>query len=167
MGPVMRAAGNQIELVPMTFAFPPARPGGAPVFNFRTEGRHFAKSNRCLIPASAFFEFTAKSTRRPSTDRPQGLTDHGNRRPVERGAGQPSADVHDVDNGARTRRRPVPQSASRGGPARRLVCLDLLDQGGGGTAATSSRGIARRCDCAGRKQPRRQGTLKRPMLLPR
>jgi putative SOS response-associated peptidase YedK len=27
-GPVMRAAGNQIELVPMTFAFSPARPGG-------------------------------------------------------------------------------------------------------------------------------------------
>ena len=59
-GPVMRATGNQIELVPMTFAFPPARPGGAPVFNFRSEGRHFANSNRCLIPASAFFEFTGK-----------------------------------------------------------------------------------------------------------
>lgn len=59
-GPVMRTAGNQIELVPMTFAFPPARPGGAPVFNFRSEGRHFANSNRCLIPASAFFEFTGK-----------------------------------------------------------------------------------------------------------
>jgi hypothetical protein len=44
----------------MTFAFPPARPGGAPVFNFRSEGRHFANSNRCLIPASAFFEFTGK-----------------------------------------------------------------------------------------------------------
>jgi putative SOS response-associated peptidase YedK len=30
------------------------------VFNFRSEGRHFDKSNRCLIPASAFFEFTGK-----------------------------------------------------------------------------------------------------------
>jgi putative SOS response-associated peptidase YedK len=60
IGPVMRAAGNEIELVPMTFSFPPGRPGGAPVFNFRSEGRHFAKSNRCLIPASAFFEFTGK-----------------------------------------------------------------------------------------------------------
>jgi putative SOS response-associated peptidase YedK len=58
--PVMRATGNQIELVPMTFAFPPARPGGAPVFNFRSGARHFANSNRCLIPASAFFEFTGK-----------------------------------------------------------------------------------------------------------
>jgi hypothetical protein len=59
-GPVMRAAGNAIELVPMTFSFPRGRPGGAPVFNFRSEGRHFADSNRCLIPASAFFEFTGK-----------------------------------------------------------------------------------------------------------
>jgi putative SOS response-associated peptidase YedK len=60
IGPVMRATGNGIELVPMTFSFPPRRQGGAPVFNFRSEGRHFAKSNRCLIPASAFFEFTGK-----------------------------------------------------------------------------------------------------------
>jgi putative SOS response-associated peptidase YedK len=44
----------------MTFSFPPGRPGGAPVFNFRSEGRHFANSNRCLMPASAFFEFTGK-----------------------------------------------------------------------------------------------------------
>jgi putative SOS response-associated peptidase YedK len=35
------------------------RPGGAPV-NFRSEGRHFSSSNRCIIPASAFFEFTGK-----------------------------------------------------------------------------------------------------------
>lgn len=59
-GPVMRAAdGNVVELVPMTFGFPPpeGRKGG-PVFNFRSEGRSFAESRRCLIPASAFFEFT-------------------------------------------------------------------------------------------------------------
>ena len=58
VGPVMRASGNVIELVPMTFGFPPARPKGSPVFNFRSEGRSFAKSLRCLIPATAFFEFT-------------------------------------------------------------------------------------------------------------
>jgi putative SOS response-associated peptidase YedK len=58
-GPVMRPAGNVIELVPMNFSFPPAGRGG-PVFNFKSEGRHFDKSNRCLIPASAFFEFTGK-----------------------------------------------------------------------------------------------------------
>jgi hypothetical protein len=56
----MHAVGNEIELVPMTFSFPQGRPGGTPVFNFRSEGRHFANSNRCLIPASAFFEFTGK-----------------------------------------------------------------------------------------------------------
>lgn len=58
-GPVMRAAGSVIELVPMNFSFPPSGRGG-PVFNFKSEGRHFDKSNRCLIPASAFFEFTGK-----------------------------------------------------------------------------------------------------------
>jgi len=58
-GPVIRAADNGIELVSMSFGFPPAGRGG-PVFNFRSEGRHFDKSNRCLIPASAFFEFTGK-----------------------------------------------------------------------------------------------------------
>jgi putative SOS response-associated peptidase YedK len=56
----MRAAGNGIELVPMNFSFPPSGPRGGPVFNFRSEGRNFEKSNRCLIPASAFFEFTGK-----------------------------------------------------------------------------------------------------------
>lgn len=60
MGPVMRAAGNIIELVQMNFSFPPAGPKSGPVFNFRSEGRSFANSNRCLIPASAFFEFTGK-----------------------------------------------------------------------------------------------------------
>ncbi len=30
------------------------------MFNFRSERRSFAKSNRCLIPVSAFFEFTGK-----------------------------------------------------------------------------------------------------------
>ena len=57
-GPVMRAAGNGIELVPMKFGFPPKGPRGGPVFNFRSEGRRFDNSNRCLIPATAFFEFT-------------------------------------------------------------------------------------------------------------
>ena len=59
LGPVMRASGNVIELAPMNFSFPPAGRGG-PVFNFKSEGRHFDKSDRCLIPASAFFEFTGK-----------------------------------------------------------------------------------------------------------
>ncbi len=59
VGPILRASGNGIELVPMKFSFPPSGRGG-PVFNFRSEGRRFDKSNRCIIPASAFFEFTGK-----------------------------------------------------------------------------------------------------------
>ena len=31
---------------------------GRPVFNFRSDGRSFEKSTRCLVPASAFYEFT-------------------------------------------------------------------------------------------------------------
>lgn len=33
-------------------------PQGRPVFNFRSEGRDFADSTRCLVPADAFYEFT-------------------------------------------------------------------------------------------------------------
>src|SRR6516225_3366957 len=58
--PVMRSTDGGIELVPMSFSLPPARPGGAPVFNFRSEGRHFGSSHRCIVPASAFFEFTGR-----------------------------------------------------------------------------------------------------------
>ena len=31
------------------------------MFNFRSEGRSFDNSKRCLVPASAFFEFTGKN----------------------------------------------------------------------------------------------------------
>jgi putative SOS response-associated peptidase YedK len=59
VAPVMRSAGeNIIELAPMSFGFPPPRPKAAPIFNFRSEGRRFGDSKRCLVPASAFFEFT-------------------------------------------------------------------------------------------------------------
>src|SRR4051794_15702147 len=51
----IRASGNGVALSEMRFGFPPARPGGGPVFNWRSEGRRFADSNRCLIPATAFF----------------------------------------------------------------------------------------------------------------
>jgi putative SOS response-associated peptidase YedK len=60
MGPVMRATGNMIELAQMNFIFPPSGPRGGPVFNFRSEGRDFTDSKRCLIPASGFYEFTGK-----------------------------------------------------------------------------------------------------------
>jgi putative SOS response-associated peptidase YedK len=60
--PIMRAHGNVVELTPMKWGFPPARAGGVPVFNFKSEARSFAKSKRCLIPASAFFEFTGSKS---------------------------------------------------------------------------------------------------------
>jgi putative SOS response-associated peptidase YedK len=60
--PVIVAAGNAVELAPMRWGFTPQRPGGPPAFNFRSEGRDFTQSKRCLIPASAFFEFTGKSS---------------------------------------------------------------------------------------------------------
>jgi hypothetical protein len=62
MTPVIRAAGNGVELAQMRWSFPPPRPGGKPVFNFRSKGRSFRDSRRCLIPATAFFEFTGQRT---------------------------------------------------------------------------------------------------------
>ena len=58
IAPVIRAAGNGVELAPMRWGFPPGRPKASPLFNFRSEGRSFKDSHRCLIPASAFFEFS-------------------------------------------------------------------------------------------------------------
>ena len=62
VAPIMRAEGNVVALRPMRWSFPASRPGGRPVFNFRSEGRSFRDSRRCLIPASAFFEFTGTKT---------------------------------------------------------------------------------------------------------
>ena len=56
--PVVRLDGEQAEIAEMRFGMPPARPKGPPLFNWKSEGRSFANSKRCLIPASAFFEFT-------------------------------------------------------------------------------------------------------------
>lgn len=48
--------GEGLSLAPMTWAW--KGPGGKPVFNFRSDGRTFGSSERCLIPAAGFFEFT-------------------------------------------------------------------------------------------------------------
>lgn len=58
MGAVIRAEGDAPKLHTMRWSFPPSGPKGGPVFNFRSEGRQFSVGQRCLIPASAFFEFT-------------------------------------------------------------------------------------------------------------
>lgn len=65
MGPVLRAAGNGVEIVSMRFGWPPPRPKAAPVFNFKSDGRHFDNSKRCLVILSGFFEFTG--TKSPKT----------------------------------------------------------------------------------------------------
>lgn len=57
-GPVVRQADDVVELVQMRFGMAPATPRGGPFFNLRSEGRHFADSNRCLVIASGFYEFT-------------------------------------------------------------------------------------------------------------
>jgi putative SOS response-associated peptidase YedK len=58
MGPVLRAAGNGVELVLMRFGWPPPRAKAGPVFNFKSDKRNFADSRRCVIVLSDFFEFT-------------------------------------------------------------------------------------------------------------
>lgn len=62
MGPVLRAAGNGAELVLMRFGWPAPRPKAAPVFNFRSDNRHFDQSKRCVIVLSGFFEFTGSKS---------------------------------------------------------------------------------------------------------
>lgn len=57
MAPIVRPIEGGVELTQMRWGFAPPRPKGAPVINFRAEGRKFVKG-RCLIPASAFYEFT-------------------------------------------------------------------------------------------------------------
>lgn len=55
--PIVRCAGGETQFVSLRWGFQPARPKAGPVINFRSEGRRFG-SNRCLVPASFFFEFT-------------------------------------------------------------------------------------------------------------
>jgi putative SOS response-associated peptidase YedK len=59
--PAIAQRGNIANTRPMRFGLPPARTGAGPLFNMRSDDRHFEKSNRCIIPASAFFEFTGSS----------------------------------------------------------------------------------------------------------
>lgn len=58
-GPVVRTAPDGgPEFADLRFGWPPPSPKASRVFNFKSEKRSFADSRRCLIPASAFFEFT-------------------------------------------------------------------------------------------------------------
>lgn len=53
--PVVTRTADGLSLAPTPWAW---KQNGRPVFNFRSEGRSFANSTRCLIPAASFFEFT-------------------------------------------------------------------------------------------------------------
>ena len=54
---IRRLEDGTNEFAEFRWGFPPGRPKGPPVINFRSEGRRFSVG-RCLIPASHFFEFT-------------------------------------------------------------------------------------------------------------
>jgi len=58
--PIIRGGSHGVALSITPWAW--KSPNGKPVFNFRSEGRSFAKSDRCLIPANGFYEFTAPTT---------------------------------------------------------------------------------------------------------
>lgn len=55
MAPIVRSSAGGGKLVNRRWSWP--APGGKPVYNFRAEGRRF-DSNRCLILADGFYEFT-------------------------------------------------------------------------------------------------------------
>ena len=54
---VVRLADGMLEGAVLTWAWP--GPRGAPVFNFRSDGRDFSRSDRVLVLADGFFEYTA------------------------------------------------------------------------------------------------------------
>ncbi len=56
VAPIVRHVEGQAVVSMTQWAWP--GPGGKPVFNFRSDGRDFADSDRVLIPADAFYEFT-------------------------------------------------------------------------------------------------------------
>ena len=58
LAPIVRHVGEQAVVSMTPWAW--RAPSGKPVFNFVTEGRDFSKSDRVLIPADAFYEFTDK-----------------------------------------------------------------------------------------------------------
>lgn len=55
--PIVGRSGDGVMLSLVQWAWP--GPHGKPVFNYRSDGRSFAASDRRLIPADGFYEFTA------------------------------------------------------------------------------------------------------------
>jgi putative SOS response-associated peptidase YedK len=54
--PAVVASGESAELQLLPFGW--KGPGGRPVFNFRSDGRRFGGTTRCVMPSTGFFEFT-------------------------------------------------------------------------------------------------------------
>ena len=63
--PIFRRLEEGVELAQLRWGLEPSNPKARAVINFRSEGRSFAKSRRCLIPASHFYEF--KGTKPPKS----------------------------------------------------------------------------------------------------
>lgn len=59
--PIVISRDNSPTLINAPWAWKGAH--GNPVFNFRSEGRRFGGSQRCLIPADGFYEGTKKTTK--------------------------------------------------------------------------------------------------------
>lgn len=57
LAPIVRHIGDQAVVSMTKWAWPGPK---GPVFNFQSDGRDFSKSDRVLIPADAFYEFTDK-----------------------------------------------------------------------------------------------------------
>lgn len=62
VAPIVRAGGAGGEVVQRPWSW--RGPGGAPVFNLRSEGRRFPAASRCAIPTDGFYEFTASADRK-------------------------------------------------------------------------------------------------------
>ena len=60
-GLLLELEDGSFEFSVLRWGFPPAKPKGPPIINFRSEGRRFPVG-RCLVPASHFFEFTGKKS---------------------------------------------------------------------------------------------------------
>ena len=106
--PVIRQTEDGHEFAQLRWGFPPAKPKGAPVINFRSEGRKFPKG-RCLVPASHFFEFTGSEIAQDQVEIHQdrrGLVLL--RRPVAADAGRAGGRLHAADDRAGPGRRADP-----------------------------------------------------------
>lgn len=61
-GLIVRLRDDRLEGETMTWAW---LQGRKPVFNFVSEGRDFSKTDRCLILATSFYEYTDPEERKP------------------------------------------------------------------------------------------------------